>query len=114
MWIAFRRSGCRLWRGVIALGLILLVWLLVSLMVAYRLTHRPRARFEESSTHIAWGPLEDHRIKTSDGEELRRWFIDGRVGSPTALLVLHGNRGSRINNKVWDGARSLHPLAAPC
>jgi alpha/beta superfamily hydrolase len=40
MWNAFPRFGSRLWRSVIALGLVLLVWLVGSLTVAYRLTHR--------------------------------------------------------------------------
>jgi uncharacterized protein len=99
MWIEFPQSGSRqrLRRGAIVLGIVLLVWLLVSLTVAYRLTHRPRPRFEEPAPRIAWGQLEDHRIKTSDGEELGAWFLDGRDDSPS-VLVIHGNKGSRLNS----------------
>jgi uncharacterized protein len=99
MWNEFPRLGSRrqLRRGAIVLGFVLLVWLLISLMVAYRLTQRPRPRFEEPAPRIAWGPLEDYRIKTSDGEELGAWFLDSRDDSPS-VLVLHGNKGSRINS----------------
>jgi uncharacterized protein len=74
-----------------------LVWLIASLTVAYRLTRRPRSRFEEPAPHVAWGPLEDFRITTSDGEDIGAWFRDGRDDSPS-VLVLHGNRGSRRNS----------------
>jgi uncharacterized protein len=96
MWTGFRRPGFRrrLWRGAIALAIVLLVWLVVSLTVAYRLTHRPRPRFKEPAPHVAWGLLEDHHIKTSDGEKLGAWFAPGRDDAPSVLL-LHGNRGSR-------------------
>jgi uncharacterized protein len=99
MWNEFPRLGSRrqLRRGAIVLGFVLFIWLLVSLTVVYRLTHRPRPRFEEPAPHITWGLLEDHRIKTSDGEQLGAWFLDGRNNSPS-VLVLHGNKGSRINS----------------
>ena len=99
MWITFSHSGSRrgLQRGAIVMGTVLLVWLLVSLTVAYRLTHRPRPRFEEPAPRIAWGKLENHRIKTSDGEELGAWFLNGRNDSHS-VLVLHGNKGSRLNS----------------
>ena len=84
----------RVRRGALALGILFFVWILLSLIIAYRLTHRRQARFAEAVAHVAWGPLEDHRIKTSDGEELGAWFVDGRAGSPS-VLVLHGNNGCR-------------------
>ena len=34
------------------------------------------------------------RIKTTDGEELGAWFVDGRDKAPSVLL-LHGNNGNR-------------------
>ena len=99
MWIGFPRSRLRLWlqRGVIAVGFVLLIWLLISLTIAYQLTHRLRPRFEEPVPRIVCGPLEEHRIKTSDGEELGAWFLDGRDDLPS-VLVLHGNKGSRRNS----------------
>ena len=99
MWLGFPRSRLRLWlrRRLITLGFVLLVWLLVSLMVADRLTHRPRPRFEEPVPRLAWGQLEDHLIKTDDGEKLGAWFLDGRNDAPS-VLILHGNKGSRFNS----------------
>ncbi len=87
-------SHRRVRRGAIALGIVLLLWLIGSLTVAYRLTHRRHPRFEEPAPSVAWGPLEELRIKTSDGEVLGAWFRDGRDDSPSVLL-LHGNGGSR-------------------
>jgi uncharacterized protein len=93
------RFGFRRWlrRGAIALLIVLVFWLAASLAVAYRLTHRPRPRFEERAPHVAWGQLEEHRIKTSDGEELGAWFSQGDDDSPSVLL-LHGSKGSRGSN----------------
>jgi alpha-beta hydrolase superfamily lysophospholipase len=93
------RSGCRKWfrRGAFALGIVLVLWLTVSFAVAYRLTHRPRPRFEERAPRVAWGTLEDHRIKTRDGEDLGAWFLNGDDELPFVLL-LHGNKGSRWNS----------------
>ena len=97
MWIWLPRTRLRLRRAVIVLAIGLLVWLFGSLTVAYRLTHRPLPRFEERVPSIAWGLLEDHRIKTSDGEQLGAWYSDGRDDFPS-VLVLHGNKGSRMNS----------------
>ena len=95
----FLRSGSRKWfrRGAIAMGTVLVLWLTVSFAVAYRLTHRPRPRFEERAPRVAWGTLEDHRIKTRDGEDLGAWFLKGDDDLPIVLL-LHGNKGSRWNS----------------
>jgi uncharacterized protein len=90
-------SHRRIRRGAITLGIVLIAWLVVSLAAAYRLTHRRRPRFEEPAPHVAWGALEDRRIKTSHGEELGAWFLDGRADSPSVLL-LHGNGGCRQNS----------------
>jgi len=90
-------SWRRLRRWTTAIATVLVIWLLVSSAVAFRLTRRPRSRFEEPAPRVAWGPLEDHRIKTSDGQEIGAWFVDGRDDAP-GVLVLHGNRGSRWNS----------------
>jgi alpha-beta hydrolase superfamily lysophospholipase len=99
MTLGLRGSGSRrrIRRAGIALGFVVLVWLVSSLVVAFRLTHRPRARFEEPAPQVAWGPLEDHRITTSDGEKLGAWFLNARGSAPT-ILLLHGNRGCRRNS----------------
>ena len=77
MWILLQRTGSWLQRAAIALAVVWLVWLIASLMVAYRLTHRLGPRFEERAPSIVWGSFEDHRIKTSDGEELGAWYANG-------------------------------------
>ena len=89
----------RLWfrRSMIMLSVILLGWCVISLIVAYRLTHRLRPRFEEQVPRLARGVFENHRLKTSDGEEIGAWFIDGCDDSPS-VLVLHGNGGSRMSS----------------
>jgi alpha-beta hydrolase superfamily lysophospholipase len=74
----------------------------VSSVVAYRLTHRPRPRFEEPAPPVAWGPLEGHRITTRDGEVLGAWFKDSHDHSPSVLL-LHGNKGSRQSSLARAG-----------
>ena len=95
----FPQSRSRQWlrRGAIVLGILLALWLFVSSAVAYRLTHRLRPPFEERAPRVAWGVLEDHRIKTSDGEELGAWFCNGDDELPIVLL-LHGSKGSRWNS----------------
>jgi alpha-beta hydrolase superfamily lysophospholipase len=87
-------SRRRFKQATIALVTGFLVWLVLSIAIAYRLTHRPRPRFEEHRPSVAWGTFEDHRIRTRDGEELGAWFMAGRDDRPSVLL-LHGNKGSR-------------------
>ena len=91
------RSWPRLWRWAIVFATVLIVWLLTSSAVAYRLTRRHRPRFDEPAPRLAWGELESHRIKMSDREEIGAWFVDGRDEAPSVLL-LHGNNGSRRNS----------------
>jgi alpha-beta hydrolase superfamily lysophospholipase len=79
------------------LAIFFVLWLAVSSAVAYRLTHRLRPPFEERAPRVAWGLLEDHRIKTSDGEELGAWFWNGDDELPI-ILLLHASKGSRWNS----------------
>ena len=62
--------------------------------MAYRLTRRAGVRTVEPLPQITWGQIEPERIKTSDGEELGAWFVDGLEQAPSVLL-LHGNNGNR-------------------
>jgi len=62
--------------------------------VAFRLTRRPRSRFEEPAPNVTWGKLESHRFSTRDGQEIGAWFVDGRADAPSVLLV-HGNGANR-------------------
>jgi alpha-beta hydrolase superfamily lysophospholipase len=87
-----RRRGLR--RLIVAWAILSAAWLLISSAVAYRLTHRHEARFDEPAPSPAWGRLESHRIATRDGEEIGAWFVDGRDGAPS-VLVLHGHKGTR-------------------
>jgi len=87
-----RRRRVRRLIGVLA-GLTA-VWLLLSLGIAYKLTHRKRPPFPEPAPAVAWGAIEEHRLRTGDGEEIGAWFADGRDDAPS-LLFLHGNGGGR-------------------
>jgi alpha-beta hydrolase superfamily lysophospholipase len=80
----------------LGLGTLLLVavWLLGSLLVVYRLTHRPHALFAEPAPTVSWATIEEHRLQTSDGESIGAWLVRGKPDEPV-VLVLHGFRGSR-------------------
>ncbi len=90
-------SRPRVRRWLLALTFVIVGWLLASVAAAYRLTHRQRPPFAEPSPRVAWGPIESHRIATSDGEEVGAWLVDRRDQAPS-VLVLHGNNGSRKNS----------------
>jgi uncharacterized protein len=82
--------------GLTFVGLVV-AWLMISLVVAYKMTRRPRASFAEPPPSVAWGALEPHRLKTRDGHEIGAWFARGAAGSPS-VLIMHGNGGSRRNS----------------
>ncbi len=92
--IAGRRPVRRL---VVTWAILFVAWLSASSIVAYKLTHRLGARAEEVAPSPAWGRLESHRLRTTDGEEIGAWFIDGQVNKPS-VLVLHGHKGQRRNS----------------
>jgi alpha-beta hydrolase superfamily lysophospholipase len=73
------------------------VWLLSSLAVAYALTCRHGPRTDEGTPNDADWKLESHRLKTSDGEELGAWFVEGMKDGPS-VLILHGHKGRRWNS----------------
>jgi pimeloyl-ACP methyl ester carboxylesterase len=72
----------------------LIVWLLGSFVVVYRLTRRARPRFPEPIPAPDWGRLEQVRLETSDGQEIGAWLVAGRRDSPSVLLI-HGIGASR-------------------
>ncbi|HYT88730.1 MAG TPA: alpha/beta fold hydrolase [Gemmataceae bacterium] len=80
-----------------ALGLLVVLWLLSSLLMVYWLTSRPHARFDEPVPAVAWGRLEPQRLLTADGLGIGAWFAAGPDNGPS-ILLLHGNRGSRRNS----------------
>jgi uncharacterized protein len=87
----------RVRRLLIFTTVVMAVWLLSSLAVAYALTRRHGPRSVEPLPDIADWQLESHRLKTSDGEELGAWFAEGQPEGPSVLL-LHGHRGRRSNS----------------
>lgn len=88
------RSRPRLRRWLITSVIAVVVWLLLSAAVAFRLTRRSRSRFGEPAPTVTWGHWENHRFSTRDGQEIGAWFLDGRTDAPS-VLWLHGNGGCR-------------------
>ena len=82
----------------------LVLWLIVSWFIAYRLTRRPHPWFAEPRPSVTWGKIEAHRLKSTDDLNLGAWLIRGREDAPSVLL-LHGNGGSRT--KCLDRAAML-------
>jgi pimeloyl-ACP methyl ester carboxylesterase len=80
-----------------AAGAALLLWILSSAIVAWKLTHRARPPYAEPLP--AWAAsaaesVEEVRLATRDGEQLGAWFASS--SSPdVSVLLLHGNGGSR-------------------
>jgi alpha-beta hydrolase superfamily lysophospholipase len=73
------------------------VWLVISLAVAHALTRRHGPRIAEAMPEIGDWKLESHRLRTSDGEELGAWFVNGTDNGPS-VLILHGHAGKRWNS----------------
>lgn len=87
----------RLRRLAIGLGILVALWLCISLAVAHRLTLRPRALFAEPAPTVRWGKIESVRLRTRDGHDIGGWLVPREDDAPTVLL-LHGNKGSRRNS----------------
>jgi pimeloyl-ACP methyl ester carboxylesterase len=97
----------RVRRGLIITAVLAVVWLLSSLAVAYALTCRHGPRTAEGTPEISDWELESHRLKTSDGEELGAWFVEGMKDGPS-VLILHGHKGRRWNSLRLGRLLSLH------
>ncbi len=80
--------------SLLSLGVLLTLWLLASLAVAYRFTRRPQPPFSEPLPTADWGEFEPHRLKTSDGQEIGAWLVVGAGDAPSVLLI-HGIGASR-------------------
>src|SRR4051812_7610127 len=78
----------------LALGVLLTLWLFLSLAVAYRLTSRSQPPFPEPVPAADWGLFEPHRLKTTDGQEIGAWLVVGAADGPSVLLI-HGIGASR-------------------
>lgn len=84
-------------RTFVTANILVVVWLGISSLVAYKLTHRLSARADEVAPAPAWGQIESHRLKTTDGEDVGAWYVDGRPNAP-GVLVVHGHKGKRGNS----------------
>jgi uncharacterized protein len=77
---------------VVLIGLI--VWLGLSMFVAWRFTRRSSPPFPEPPPEVAWAKIEGYRLKTIDSQAAGAWFVRGNPEKPCVLL-LHGNGESR-------------------
>jgi hypothetical protein len=80
--------------GLLLTALMLTLWLLACLVVAYRLTRRPQPPFAEPLPTADTGRFESHRLKTIDGQEIGAWFVPGAEDAASVLLI-HGIGASR-------------------
>lgn len=70
------------------------LWIFGALNAVEELTSRANRPFAEPLPKLAGHIGEQLRMKTTDGEELGAWFFAGEDSQP-AVVLLHGNRGSR-------------------
>jgi uncharacterized protein len=75
--------------------LVLVFWLAASAFVDWKLTRRLGPPQPEPPPTVAWGPIEGHRLTTSDHQEIGAWLVRGDPQKPCVLL-LHGIGGSRM------------------
>jgi uncharacterized protein len=87
----------RVRRLIVITTVLVALWLLSSLAVAYALTRRHGPRADEPLPAISDWKLEDHRLQTSDGQELGAWFAEGNADGPS-VLILHGHKAKRSNS----------------
>jgi alpha-beta hydrolase superfamily lysophospholipase len=73
------------------------LWLLSSYLVAYRLTRRPHPRTAEPAPAVEGWRVDSPRHRTVDGEDIGCWYVEGADGGPSVVL-LHGQGGSRGNS----------------
>jgi alpha-beta hydrolase superfamily lysophospholipase len=90
-----KRLQKRVLLGLAALAVAL--WLGSSAFAAWRLTRRLRPRFPEPAPLLEGAAkVEEHRIRTRDGEEIGAWLMRGEASKPCVVL-LHGNNDSRTS-----------------
>jgi len=98
--------GPRLRRWLRTLCISLTVWLIVSWVAAYRLTRRRRPPFPEPIPASVAKGYESIRLRSRDGQDIGAWYRD-EPGDGPAVLILHGNGGSR-----WNSLTRAEALAA--
>jgi alpha-beta hydrolase superfamily lysophospholipase len=82
------------WMVVLLAGAFAL-WLVGSLAIAWRLSWRWSARFEEPMPEKMAARAENVRLKTRDGEELGAWYVPGANADAPSVAVFHGWRCTR-------------------
>lgn len=94
-----RMPGRKTRWAIVAVIVPLAGWLGSSGVMAWKFTHRSGEAAPEPLPEVAWAKFEEHRLSTSDGEQIGAWLI--RQDQPRGcVLVLHangGSRGSRLN-----------------
>lgn len=88
----WRRRGKRL---TILGGAFVAIWLAATYAAVVYMTGRATPLRSEPAPTVVWGAIEPFRLKSADGQELGAWFIPGRRSDLPAVLILHGNGGSR-------------------
>lgn len=76
------------------LALLTILWLSASGVAAFRFTHRRAAPFPEPPPTVAWGTLDQVRLKTPDGLEIGAW-VNRSGDRPAIILFLHGVADTR-------------------
>ncbi len=86
-----QKSALRRWlkRSLVTACVLLLAWLAVSAVVAYKLTRRTHAPFAEPAPSVAWAAIEPLRLRACDDVEIGAWFMPGSDEGPS-VIVLHG------------------------
>ncbi len=81
-------------RLAVSMAILLMAWLFLSSIVAYKLTHRRGNLSREVLPSLKWGRIEPVRLRTSDAFEVGAWFVEGRPEA-ASVLILHGHKASR-------------------
>src|SRR5690349_3511417 len=87
-----RRRMLRRFAILFIVGVVL--WLVSSALVTWKLSHRLRAPFKEPAPAIV--SIQETRLTTLDGEHLGAWWIEGKPDRP-AIVAVHGIRASRTS-----------------
>ena len=83
------RLRCWLKRSLVTASVLVVAWLAVSAVVAYKLTRRPHAPFAEPAPAVSWATIEPLRLRACDDVEIGAWFMPGSDEGPS-VIVLHG------------------------
>ena len=73
---------------------LMVIWAVACGLAAWKLTRRLRSAYDEPAPRIDGVTVENHRLSTADGHDIGAWYIPGRPGRGT-VLVLHGYASSR-------------------